>query len=186
MKPWNELSRAEKIKHIFDYPESMRNNLVKDLWGPDASVYCEHIYFPPTASWEEVVEVIKSSRQRHSAYIQLTYKDFKTYTPDELQKECKKRKNLPFKFQIQADNEYHAFMAWRKKILHSHTSQPLNFELYDENSILCRVCTGEGDYGDEYGFGVEPDMWASAIFDFTGKIIQPFAPGFIKGLGDKY
>ncbi len=32
VKPWSELSRAEKIKHIFDYPESMRN-----MWRPEAS-----------------------------------------------------------------------------------------------------------------------------------------------------
>ena len=26
IKPWDELGRAEKIKHIFDYPESIRNS----------------------------------------------------------------------------------------------------------------------------------------------------------------
>lgn len=29
--PWDELSRIEKIKHIFDYSETMRNSQVKDL-----------------------------------------------------------------------------------------------------------------------------------------------------------
>lgn len=42
VKPWDELSRAEKIKHIFDYPGSMRNSQAKDLWGPEASGYYEH------------------------------------------------------------------------------------------------------------------------------------------------
>lgn len=36
VKPWNELTRAEKIRHIFDYPESMRDSQAKDLWGAES------------------------------------------------------------------------------------------------------------------------------------------------------
>ena len=52
--------------------------------------------------------------------------------------------------------------------------------------VKLRVCTEEGDRGDEYGFGVEPDMWASALFDFEGSVIQPFALGYISGPRDEY
>lgn len=44
---------------------------------------------------------------------------------------------------------------------------------------MSRVCTEEGDWGDEDGFGVESDLWASALFDFEGKIVRPFCPGYL-------
>ena len=79
--PWDELSRIEKIKHIFDYLETTRNSQAKNLWGPEASGYNEHIHFPLTAPWKEVVEVIKSSHYSHTAYVRLTDKDFKIPNP---------------------------------------------------------------------------------------------------------
>ena len=85
--PWDELSRIEKIKHIFDYLETTRNSQAKNLWGPEASGYNEHIHFPLTAPWKEVVEVIKSSHYSHTAYVRLTDKDFKIPNPDDLRKE---------------------------------------------------------------------------------------------------
>ncbi len=33
MRPWNELSRAEKIKSLFGYPETMRDSQAKGLYG---------------------------------------------------------------------------------------------------------------------------------------------------------
>lgn len=186
IKSWDELSRAEKIKHIFDYPESMRDSQAKDLWGPEASGYYEHIHFPPTASWKEVVEVLKSSHNcQCTAYVQLTDKDFKIFDTDELRRENEREKGLPL-YKCKFNDEYRAFLAWRKKMLRSSTPKQLNLELYDDNSIVCRVCTEEGDRGDEYGFGMEPDMWASALFDFEGNVIQPFVPGYISGPRDRY
>ena len=79
MKPWNELSRAEKIKSLFDYPDEMRDSQAKDLWGPDAYAYSNHIWFPVDAPWNEIVEIIKNSHSSHSVYVRLTYKDFKFF-----------------------------------------------------------------------------------------------------------
>lgn len=71
-------------------------------------------------------------------------------------------------------------------MLRSSKPKQLDLELYDDNCIVCRVCTEEGDRGDEDGLGVEPDMWASALFDFEGNIIQTFAPGYTFRPLDKY
>lgn len=56
-------------------------------------------------------------------------------------------------------------------MLRSSKPKLLDFELYDDNSIVCRVYTEESNRGDEYRFGVESDMWASALFYFEGNII---------------
>ena len=41
------------------------------------------------------------------------------------------------------------------------------------------LCIGEGSNGDDDGFGVEPDMWTSALFDLNGNIVRLFQPGII-------
>lgn len=180
IKPWDELSRAEKIKHIFDYPESMRNSQAQDLWGAEASGYNKHIYFPPTAPWKEVIEVIKNNPHCYARYdIRLTDKDFKFFDENDMIKLREKTKDLHPKYSLRQDREYYAYLGWRNRILRSSKPEKLNLELYDDNRIVCKVCTEEGDSGDEYGFGVEPDMWAIALFDFEGNVIQPFVPGFI-------
>ena len=69
--PWDELSRIEKIKHIFDYLETTRNSQAKNLWGPEASGYNEHIHFPLTTPWKEVVEVIKRAHIPYTINYQL-------------------------------------------------------------------------------------------------------------------
>lgn len=187
IRPWNELSRAEKIKHIFDYPESMRDSQAKDLWGPETSGYYEHIHFPPTAPWKEIVEVLKSCHNcQCTAYVRLTDKNFKCFGEEDLKKLREKEKDLPFKYRLWQDSEYCAYLKWREKMLRGSKPKLLNLEFYDDNSIVSRVCTEEGDRGDEDGFGVEPDMWASALFDFKGNVIQPFAPGYILNHGDRY
>lgn len=187
VKPWNELSRAEKIKHIFDYPESMRDSQAKDLWGPEAFGYYEHIHFPPTTLWKEVVEVLNSCHNcQCTAYVRLTDKDFKCFGEEDFKKLREKEKDLPFKYRLWQNDEYCAYLKWRKKMLRGSKPKLLNLEFYDNNIIVSRVCTKEGDRGDEYGFGVEPDMWASALFDFEGNVIQPFAPGYIINHGDRY
>lgn len=172
-RPWNELDRAEKIKHLFDYPESMRSSLVKELWGPEAiGGYREHIYFPPDAPWCEIIEVIKNSQECQTVYMRLTDKDFKVFSP-EMEREIYNKVDLYTK------REYVAFAIWQEKVLRNSKPIPLDLEHYDENSLVCRVCTKEGDYGDEHGFGMEADMWASAIFDLDGHVIRPFEPGCI-------
>ena len=180
IKPWNELSRAEKIKSLFDYPDEMRDSQAKGLWGPDAYAYSNHIWFPIDAPWNEIVEVIKHSHGSHAVYVRLTYKDFKSFDSDYTVRGFERGKDRT------SGHEYVAFAKWRKKILRSSRPEPLDLELFDENRIVCRVCTEEGDRGDEYGFGVEPDVWASALFDLDGNIIRPFAPGYLSGPRDEY
>lgn len=180
VKPWDDLDRGEKIKHIFDYPESMRDSQAKDLWGQEAYGYSRYIFFPPDASWKEIVEVIRSNHKcQCSVYIRLTEKDFKFFDEDDLKKLRKKVKNLPSKSGFILNREYCAYLRWREKLLNSSKPELLGIEFYDKKSLICRVCTEEGDWGDEYGFGVEPDMWACALFDYEGNTIQPFAPGYI-------
>ncbi len=180
VKPWNELTRAEKIRHIFDYPESMRDSQAKDLWGLEASGYYEYLHFPPTAPWEEIVEVLKSSHHcQCTAYVRLTDKDFKLFGEEYYKQLREKEKDLPFKYRLWQDSEYCAYLDWREKMLRGSKPKLLNLEFYDDNHLVSRVCTEEGDHGDEDGFGVEPDMWACALFDFEGHVIRPFAPGFI-------
>ena len=187
VKLWGELSRVEKIKHIFDYPESMRDSQAKDLWGSEASGYYEHIYFPPTAPWKEVVEVIKSNHHCQCiAYVRLADKDFKFFDEEDIKKLREKEDALPLMYSLRLHSEYYAYLEWREKMLRSSKTKLLNLQFYDDNSLVCRVCTEEGDRGDEDGFGVEPDMWASALLDFEGNVIQPFAPGYIFSPDDKY
>ena len=107
MKPWDELSRTEKIQSLFDYPASMRDMQAKDLWGPSAGGYYEHIYFPAGAPWKEIVEVIKNSHSSHTVYLRLTYKDFKVFEPDYIKSEFEGTKD---RF---SRHEYVAFTIWK-------------------------------------------------------------------------
>ena len=145
--PWDELSRIEKIKHIFDYLETTRNSQAKNLWGPEASGYNEHIHFPLTAPRKEVVEVIKSSHYSHTAYVRLTDKDFKIPNPDDLRKESESKRNLPLWYSFRFDNEYCAFLVWCEKMLSNSRPKQLDLELYDEKTLVCRICVEEGDRG---------------------------------------
>ena len=158
----------------------MRDTQAKDLWGPEAYGYYGHIYFPAGASWKEIAEVMKNSRTSHTVYVKLTNKDFKVFDPD----------YMPEKFESRNDravrHEYVAFTKWRARVLRRSCLEQVDMEFYNDHSLVCRVCTEEGDRGDEYGFGVEPDMWASALFNFDGNIILPFAPGYIPDLHEKY
>lgn len=179
MKPWNELSRDGKIKSLFNYPESMHERYVKELWGPEASVCYGHISFPPDAPWSEIVEVLKSSHSHHTTYVHLNSEDFKMPGPEELNTEYEKLKDKPIHYRLELYEDYQAFFFWRAKMLRSPGPKKLDLALYDDSSLICRVCTREGYRGDDDGFGVEPDSWASALFDLDGNVIRPFAPGYI-------
>lgn len=37
------------------------------------------------------------------------------------------------------------------------------------SQAVCRVCTEEGDHGNEDGFGVEPDMWQAHCLILKGR-----------------
>ncbi len=181
-RPWDGLSREEKIRHLFEYPAEMRDRQAKELWGPKAGGYNEHIYFPPDAPWHEIVEVIKHSHGSQMVYMRLKEKDFMTFDAESRKRE-RERRNIDRK---RPNAEYLAYLEWRTKVLRRSKPEMLSLELYRDNKIICRVCTDEGDYGDEDGFGVEPDWWASAIFDMDGNTIRPFSPGYITCPRDEY
>ncbi len=157
------MTRTEKIGHLFDYPYEERDDKVKELWGEEAHMYNMHIWFSKSAPWPEILQTIRKGATA-SAYVTLTQDDFDVITADDL------RNN---------SDEAAALIGWWKEVFGEHNGcVQLDFQLYDENTIVCRVCTEEGYRGDSDGFGVEPDMWANALFDFEGKVIRPFRPGY--------
>ncbi len=161
---WNELTRAEKIAHLFDYPYPERLTKVKELWGIEASEYAETVNFPPMTPWEEIVTVIKQTGKMQYAYVNLSVDSFGAITNHDLSRNSE---------------EALALVRWCKEVMRSKQPIQLGFNLYDKETLVCRVCTEAGDRGDEEGFGMEPDKWASALFDFEGNVIQPFTPGYL-------
>lgn len=160
---WDELTRAEKIAHLFDYPYPERLAKVKELWGIDASEYVGTVEFPPMTPWEEIVTVIKQTGKRQYAYVNLSADNFDAVTKHDI---------------LRKSDEALALVGWYKEVMKSKQPIKLGFDLYDEKTLICRVCTEQGYRGDEDGFGVEPDMWANALFDFEGNVIRPFIPGY--------
>ncbi len=160
---WNELTRAEKIAHLFDYPYPQRLEMVHELWGENASEYAEIVHFPPMTPCEEIVTVIKLTGKTQYAYVSLCDDDFGVITNDDIEKNC---------------DEALALIRWYKKVMSSKQPVKLDFSLYDEKTLIGKACTEEGYRGDSDGFGVEPDMWANALFDFEMKVIAPFRPGY--------
>ena len=45
------------------------------------------------------------------------------------------------------DNEYCAFLVWCEKMLSNSRPKQLDLELYDEKTLVCRICVEEGDRG---------------------------------------
>ncbi len=157
------MTRTEKIKQLFNYPYPERLEKVKELWGTSASEYAEMVNFPQGTPWEETIAVIRQTGKKQYAYVILKEGDFGVITNDDIVNNC--------------DNSL-ALVGWYKEVMNSGQPIQLGFELFDDKTLICHVCTEEGYRGDEDGFGVEPDMWASALFDFEGNVIGPFRPGY--------
>ncbi len=177
MKDWNELTRAEKVEHFFDYPEETRQDRVKELWGEEAHQYMMHIYFPLNTPWDEIVTITKLTKgQSQSIYLTLAADDFQIYeaAADSLTSEGKLDR-----YQLRKWEERITFQAWCVRTIRD--KQPIRAELKwnKESQLVANVCIEEGGYGDDDGFGVEPTVWGSAILDETGKIICPFSLGYI-------
>ncbi len=160
---WTELTRAEKTAHLFDYPYPDRLKKVKELWGEKASEYGGTVYFPFMTPWEEIIAVMKQTGEKQYVYVKLGVNDFGVITNEDI---------------MNKEDESLALVRWHDKVMNDAQPVLLGFEMYDEKTLICRVCTEEGYRGDEDGFGVEPDMWASALLDFEGKVIGPFRPGY--------
>lgn len=160
---WNKLTRAEKIAHLFDYPYSEQYEKVQELWGKDASIYANTEHFPQMTPWKEIAAVIKQTGKEQYAYVNLKENDFGAITNDDI---------------LNNDDSALALVRWYKKVIDSGQPTQLAFELYDETTLIGRVCTERGYNGDEDGFGVEPDRWACALFDFEGHAVKPFRPNY--------
>lgn len=161
---WNKWSRAEKIEHLFDYSYDERADKVEELWGIEATEYDGHICFPCQTPWEEIMAVLKKTGKEQHAYVILDRSCFG---------------DIICEHTVSRDPEVKALYKWYRRVTRSKRAILLGFELYDESTLVSRVCTEEGDWGDEDGFGVKPDLWASALFDFEGKIVRPFCPGYL-------
>ncbi len=191
MSNWNNMNRADKIKDLFKCTESEFNVRVKELWGEEAQTYSYDITFPVSAPWAEIAEVIRMRRAYHMVHIVLTEDDFMYYVEDEIPKKLydeNGRLKKPLKsYRKTSDSvEYKAYKDWRSMMLRNRRPKRLDVRLYDENTLISRMCTLEGGRGDEDGFGVEPDMWASALIDFNGRVVRPFSPGYMKTPSDRY
>lgn len=179
---WMSLSREQKLEKLFVCPDLWRCHQAQDLWGEGAYGFGDMVNIPYGVSWEEVVKVVFATKH----YCKITLKVKPEYISDiDLDEfmHLVKRINKPGKIcQIDpryVQKEFFAFSKWRRK--YSGKSKCLFYaERFNDNSLILFVCTEEGDRGDEDGFGVEPDMWTSAIFDLHENPIIPFRPGIIQ------
>ncbi len=159
---WQKLTRAEKIEHLYDYPFEERHEKVEELWGEKASICAEHVVFPHPTAWDDLVTLLKKTGYSQMTYLHLTEKDFKQLTPDDWRRDW-----------FDAD----AFIDWQNEVM-KEEERFLEFSLYDDDTLLCNVCTKNRGYGDSDGYGMEPSSWACALFDLNGNVIRPFAPGY--------
>ncbi len=158
---WDTLSREEKIKRFFENPEEIRDELAKELWGPEAEYRSEHnIFFPVGTSWYEIAEVIKKTHSSQWVYVTLTKEYFQP---------------LPTDRELYPDD--YAYWNWRNKVLTAEKPVMLSFKMFDDTRLICNVCTKDGGRGDSDGFGVEDSSWACMAININGTIEVPFRAG---------
>lgn len=179
---WLELSREEKILNLFDCPSSWRRKQVQYLWGTDAVGYGDWAQIPSDIAWSEIAKVICNGNCRCSVTMKMKREYISQINLDEFH-ELLGQVNKPGEFchidPDYADREFWAFSSWRNTNFFGGKEYVFTVEKFDENTLLFMLCTRRGSHGDEDGFGVEPDMWTSALFDFNGNIVRPFLPGII-------
>ncbi len=179
---WLKLSREEKILNLFDCPPSWRRKQVQYLWGADAVGYGDWVRIPSDVAWSEIAKVTSVENCRCSVTMKMKREYISQINLDEFH-ELLGQVNKPGEFcridPDYADREFWAFCSWRNTNFFGGKEYVFTVEKFDENTLLFMLCTCRGSYGDEDGFGVEPDMWTSALFDFNGNIVRPFQPGII-------
>lgn len=182
MEDWFELPREEKIRTLFDYPSDMRNKQVRNLWGKKAFASDRHVTFPANVPWSEIVEVVKLSHSEQTAKLPMEKEYFSNMDWTAFQ-HLMTELNIPGKVckinPRYADREYRAFNIWRAEMLDGRRRCNLNIQLRSDNKLLLFRVTNHGDYGDEQGYGMEPDMYSSGLFGLDGSVIVPFRPGLI-------
>lgn len=183
---WLGLSRTEQIRTLFDLPLSVRCEQARFLWGPDAHAYDRHVCFPWGVSWEEIVEVVKISGDvSQTATLPMKRVYFSDIDWQGFQK-IMGRVNIPRRpcsiDPRYADREYFAFDRWRHKMLSGERPRRAEvcIRMFDDRTLLLYKMTEAGDRGDEQGYGMEPEMFASALADMSGNVIRPFRPGIIR------
>lgn len=180
---WLMLSREQKLETLFECPDSWRCRQAQSLWGEDAYGFGEMVNIPYGVSWEEIVKIVFSTKHYCSITLEVKPEYISDMDHDAfmlLVKQANKR-GEPFQEDLSyAQKEFCAFSAWRTARCRGKSNCLFYAEKFDDNSLILFACTEEGDRGDEDGFGVEPDMWTSAIFDINGNPIILFRPGIIQ------
>lgn len=171
---WIKLSREDQLRTLFDCPSSWRRNQVQHLWGAEACGYGECVHIPPGVALSEVAQALHSGKGHCSVKFEVKREYLSQMNLDEFHRQLKLA-NESGEFYCSdpdyADREYRAFNSWRNSNFLGEKEYIFTVEKFDENTLRFIYCTEQGDNDDEDGFGVEPDMWTSALFDFNGNIV---------------
>lgn len=179
---WLKLSREEKILNLFDCPPSWRRKQVQYLWGAEAVGYGDWVRIPSYVAWSEIAKVTNIGNCRCSVTMKMKREYISQINLIEFH-ELLELVNKPEDFchidPDYADREFRAFSSWRNANFFGGKEYIFTVEKFDDNTLCFILCIGLGSNGDDDGFGIEPDMWTSALFDLNGNIVQPFRPGII-------
>ena len=185
---WFELSREEQLRTLFTCPPTWRRRQVQYLWGHEAFGYDHWASITSWVPWEEMAKVIISGNCSCSVTMKVKREYISQINLDEFHK-LVEQLNKPGDFcsisPEYTNRDYYAFSSWRRENYLEGKEYIFTVEKFDDNTLLFLLCIGRGSYGDEDGFGVEPDMWTSALFDLNGNIVRLFRPGIISP-GDEF
>lgn len=178
---WFELSREEQLRTLFAYPPTWRRRQVQYLWGHEAFGYDHWASIPSWVPWEELAKVIISGNCSCSVIMKVKREYISQINEDEYHKLVEQEnKTSIYNIDLKDVNRnYYAFSSWRRENRLVGKEYIFTVEKYDDNTLLFLLCIDRGSNGDEDGFGVEPDIWTSALFDLKGNIVQHFRPGII-------
>ncbi len=174
---WDTLSREEKIKRFFENPEEIRDEIAKELWGPEAKYggRC-NMTFSVGTSWYEIAEVIKKTGSSQWVCINLTEEYFQPLSSDTADK-TQRPPVIPLDKEL--DPDAYAFQNWKRKLLSAGKPVRLSFRIFDDTRLYCNECIKDGGRGDSEGFGVEDSLWAGMLINLNGTIEVPFRIGEI-------
>lgn len=179
MKTTND--KLEQLKQAIT--EVDKNLVLKKYWGPEAHCYGNHYEFPKEMTWEDIYPILSwMCVASHSIYLKIDKESFADYSWE--QKEAKIRDvekrygEKAFDMVLELDEEYFSYQAFVQQVLYDGFVQ-VKAQYISPDRIILRKVTHIGGQGDEDGFGVEPDFWASAVLDGKGCFVQPFTPGCI-------
>lgn len=177
---WLELPREEQLTSLFACPPDCRGRQAKYLWGNEAYGYDYHVGIPAGVAWDEMAKVVISGNCVCSFPMKMKREYISQINRDEycqLVEQENKLNELCYTSPNEADRDFYAFRSWRNENFPEGKEYIFTVEKYDDNTLLFLLCIGRGSYGDEDGFGVEPDLWTSALFDLKGNIVELFRPG---------